>query len=85
MASGKLAQKMAGIARSWLHDPIRPHLQLSAFLESLASHPNLTPQAVRAAQLLQNSEVYKKVGLLPRMFSSPSLGLSFLFLVSFVR
>ncbi|KAK7440017.1 hypothetical protein VKT23_017270 [Stygiomarasmius scandens] len=58
--SGKLAQRMSSIAHTWTKDPFRPHLQLSVFLDSLAKHPRLTPQAVQAAQVLRDSSIKKR-------------------------
>ena len=71
MSSRKLGQKMALVAHSWLHDPVRPHLQLSTLLEALSKHPKLTPQAVRAAQALQNNQAYKKVESSPANILRP--------------
>jgi hypothetical protein len=68
----KLAEEMARIASSCRIDPFRPHIQLQTFLKSLATHPRLTPAAVRAAQALERNEMQKKVTLLPRLV----LGLS---------
>ena len=42
-------------------DPFRPNVQLKTFLHSLASHPNLTPGAVQAAQGLLHNSSQKKV------------------------
>lgn len=57
----KLAPQLHRIAAQWPADPFRPHLQLKTFLDSLAEHPQLTPQAVRAARALENNEFQKKV------------------------
>ena len=57
----KLAPQLHKIALQWPVDPFRPHLQLKRFLESLADHPQLTPQAVRAARALAGNELQKKV------------------------
>ncbi|KAF5363207.1 hypothetical protein D9758_008375 [Tetrapyrgos nigripes] len=62
-ATGKLAQRMSAIAQSWTKDPFREHLQLSVFLDSLAKHPRLTPQAVQAAQSLRDSSLKQKYPL----------------------
>lgn len=64
--TGKLAAEMARIAVACPIDPLRPHIQLQTFLKSLATHPRLTPAAVRAAQALERNEMQKKVPLLPR-------------------
>ncbi|KIK56153.1 hypothetical protein GYMLUDRAFT_47365 [Collybiopsis luxurians FD-317 M1] len=55
--SAKLAQQLSSIAGKWPRDPFRPHLLLPTFLQSLAKHPNLTPEAVQAAQALKNDQV----------------------------
>ena len=57
----KLSQKLITISASWSADPFRPNLQLKEFLKSLSSHPNLTHQAVNAAQSLRENDVQKKV------------------------
>ncbi|SJL08379.1 uncharacterized protein ARMOST_11742 [Armillaria ostoyae] len=59
-SQAQLSQRLSTIAGKWVQDPFR-HIQLSAFLESLAKHPRLTPQAVEAASALQNNIVFKKV------------------------
>lgn len=61
VASKKLAQKLSAVAHSWVADPFRPNLQLKTFLESLAAHPRLTPQAVSATRALRDNEMAKKV------------------------
>lgn len=60
----KLATQLHRIAAQWTVDPFRPHLQLKTFLLALADHPQLTPQAVRAARALQDNEFQKKVRVL---------------------
>ena len=57
----KLAPQLHRIAAQWPSDPFRPHLQLKAFLKSLADHPQLTPQAVQASRALEANEFQKKV------------------------
>lgn len=59
--AAKLGQQLRRIAGKWPEDPFRPNIQLRTFLESLADHPNLTPQAVEAAHALKNNEIMKKV------------------------
>ncbi|KAJ7777520.1 hypothetical protein DFH07DRAFT_951164 [Mycena maculata] len=59
----KLAEEMARIASSCPIDPLRPHIQLQNFLKSLATHPRLTPAAVRAAQALEQNEAQRKYAL----------------------
>ncbi|KAJ6526568.1 hypothetical protein DFH09DRAFT_168533 [Mycena vulgaris] len=59
----KLAEEMARIAAACPIDPLRPHIQLQTFLKSLATHPRLTPEAVRAAQALERNEIQKKHAL----------------------
>ncbi|KAK1232189.1 hypothetical protein PQX77_004670 [Marasmius sp. AFHP31] len=73
MSSSKLAQNMSKVAKSWPKDPFRPHLQLSGFLESLSNHPRLTPQAVQAAQALENSTVQKRYPLSEKIFKPASV------------
>ncbi|EKM52620.1 uncharacterized protein PHACADRAFT_164559 [Phanerochaete carnosa HHB-10118-sp] len=60
MTSTKLSQQLHRIASQWPSDPFRPHLQLGTFLKALADHPQLTPQATRAARaLLENEYAHK--------------------------
>ena len=61
MSTVKLSQQLHRIASKWPVDPFRPHLQLGTFLKSLADHPQLTPQAVRAARALEENEFQRKV------------------------
>lgn len=58
-----LGSQLAKIAKAWKHDPLRPTLQMETFLTSLAAHPKLTPNAVRAAQALSNNVAQKKAPL----------------------
>lgn len=60
-APTKLAQKLSTIASTWVKDPFRPNIQLPTLLQSLATHPRLTPQAVQAARALRDNDVYKQV------------------------
>ena len=57
----KLSRQLKQVAQSWPTDPFRPNMQISNFFQSLATHPDLTPEAVRAAQALQNGELQKQV------------------------
>lgn len=61
MPPSNVSQKLSTLVGSWPQDPLRPNLQLKNFLKSLSTHPNLTPQAVEAAQDLQRDAVLKKV------------------------
>jgi len=61
------------IAATWPIDPFRPNLQLKNFLEALADHPNLTPQAVRAARALQDNEFQKKYALSDKTLKPASM------------
>ena len=60
-ASNKLAQKLSITATAWPKDPFRPNMQLANFMQSLATHPNLTPNAVEAAVALQRNAIMQKV------------------------
>lgn len=73
MAARSLSHEMASIAKSWLHDPVRPHLQLSVLLESLSNHSSLAPEAVKAANTLQQNEVYKKYELSEKILRPASV------------
>ena len=55
------APKLRAVVATWRPDIVRPNLQLSTFLNSLADHPKLTPQAVKAAESLRNNTAFKKV------------------------
>ncbi|KAJ7584842.1 hypothetical protein C8J56DRAFT_862378 [Mycena floridula] len=68
-----LGPKMAAIAKNWIHDPVRPHLQLSTLLESLAKHPNLTTRAVAAAGDLQNNMMFKRYPLSEKILKPASV------------
>lgn len=61
MSASKTSQRLLKIAAAWPIDPFRPNIQLKTFLQSLASHPNLTPRAVQAAQGLLDNSIQKKV------------------------
>ncbi|TDL26991.1 hypothetical protein BD410DRAFT_819142 [Rickenella mellea] len=63
-----LSQKLSCIARSWPSDPFRPNFQLGKFLLALSDHPDLTPSAVRAAELLRNNELQAKYQLSEKTF-----------------
>jgi len=67
MSATKLSQKLGVIAASWPTDPFRPTLQLKSFLQSLSTHPNLTPKAVAAANSLKDNVITKKVYILSTM------------------
>src|SRR5689334_8921142 len=60
-ATTKLSQQLHRVAAQWPVDPFRPNLQLKTFFESLADHPQLTQQAVRAARALEENEFQKRV------------------------
>ncbi|PSS34246.1 hypothetical protein PHLCEN_2v1712 [Hermanssonia centrifuga] len=59
----KLAQQLHRIAAKWPVDPFRPNLQLKTFFESLADHPQLTSQAMKATRMLEENEIKKKACL----------------------
>jgi len=81
MASTKpvttLAQELNRIAGNWVRDPFRPNLQLQTLLQSLATHPRLTPQAVKAAHALNNNDVYKQYPLSKKTLQPPSAPLHY--------
>ena len=55
-------QRLRLIAADWPTDPLRPNLQLKAFLTALADHPALTANAVAATSALQKNQVSRRVG-----------------------
>ena len=63
MVPKTLGAQLKNIAKAWQYDPLHPNYQLSTFLDSLASHPNLTKEAVKAAQALKDDAAKKKVRL----------------------
>ena len=65
-----LSSQLAKVAKAWKYDPIRPAFQMETFLTSLAAHPKLTPNAVRAVQALNDNAAQKKVCLLLLFFLS---------------
>lgn len=69
----KLGGRLRSIAATWPVDPFRPNLQLKNFLTSLADHPNLTPEAVRAAHTLQDSQLQKKYPLSDHILKPASM------------
>ena len=71
----KLAQQLSTVASTWIKDPFRPNMQLQTLLQSLATHPRLTPQAVNAALALKENEVYRQVYYPPKNISSCARGL----------
>ncbi|KAF9228092.1 hypothetical protein BS17DRAFT_799564 [Gyrodon lividus] len=62
-ASKSYAQRLSTIAAAWPTDPFRPNLQLKTFLQSLSSHPNLTPEAVHSARVLLENGIRHKYPL----------------------
>ncbi|KAF6750790.1 hypothetical protein DFP72DRAFT_504835 [Ephemerocybe angulata] len=68
----QLAQKLGTLANTWVRDPFRPNIQLSEFLQSLARHPRLTPQAVQAAATLHKGEIKRTYPLSDKMLHPPS-------------
>jgi hypothetical protein len=60
-AASTLARQLDTIAGNWVKDPFRPNLQLRTLLQSLATHPRLTPQAVQATRALRDNDMYKEV------------------------
>ncbi|KAF9234589.1 hypothetical protein BU15DRAFT_52460 [Melanogaster broomeanus] len=63
MPASKYAQKLSTIAAAWPTDPFRPNLQLKIFLQSLATHPKLTQDAVQSAKVLLENGVQRKYPL----------------------
>lgn len=57
----KYAHKLKAIAAAWPADPFRPNMQLKHLLASLATHPRLTPDAVRSARVLLDNGVQHRV------------------------
>ncbi|KAK7055142.1 hypothetical protein R3P38DRAFT_3253258 [Favolaschia claudopus] len=75
--TGKLAVEMTRIASACPIDPLRPHIQLQTFLNSLATHPNLTPSAVRAAQALERNDMQQKFALTDKILRPASAPLHY--------
>ncbi|EGO02838.1 hypothetical protein SERLA73DRAFT_176248 [Serpula lacrymans var. lacrymans S7.3] len=73
MAASKVSQKLSTIAASWPVDPFRPNIQLKSFLQSLAAHPKLTPEAVQAAEALGNNAIQKKYPLSKKTLQPASM------------
>jgi hypothetical protein len=59
--AGALGKELFKISQQWPKDPFRPHLQINGFLNSLATHPGLTPRAVKATRILLNGDIEKQV------------------------
>lgn len=77
----KLTQQLHRTAAHWPGDPFRPHLQLGTFLKALADHPQLTPQAVRAARALHENEFQRKYPLSEKSLKPASMPLYYTRLV----
>ncbi|KAJ7619530.1 hypothetical protein FB45DRAFT_981081 [Roridomyces roridus] len=73
----RLAEQMARIAASCPVDPLRPHIQLQTFLQSLATHPRLTPAAVEAARALEANEAQKQYALTDKILKPASAPLHY--------
>ncbi|KAF8529387.1 hypothetical protein JB92DRAFT_2861831, partial [Gautieria morchelliformis] len=73
MTTIPLGSQLVKIAKSWKYDPLRPTLQMETFLTSLAAHPKLTPNAVRAAQALQDNVAQKKWPASPKLTHPASM------------
>lgn len=56
-----LSQRLLKVSSTVPKDIIRPHIQLSTFLQSLAQHPRLTKSAVQNMEVLSRGELAKKV------------------------
>ena len=61
MSAPEISKALKRIASSWPADPVHPNMQLRNFFLSLADHPNLTAEAVKATQALRNNELMYKV------------------------
>ncbi|KAF8890668.1 hypothetical protein BD779DRAFT_1610752 [Infundibulicybe gibba] len=72
-ATERLGRQLGAIANTWVKDPFRPNLQLQNFLQSLSTHPKLTPQAVQAARALRDNEMQKKYPLAGRTLKPASM------------
>lgn len=73
MAISELNKAFKKIASSWPSDPVYPNMQLRNFLMSLADHPNLTSEAIRATQALSRNELQHKVRILSVQIDSLNL------------
>ncbi|KAH8101330.1 hypothetical protein BXZ70DRAFT_1064382 [Cristinia sonorae] len=79
--SSKLSTQLHRIAAQWPADPFRPHIQLKSFLEALADHPNLTPEAVRAAEALRSNAIQRKYPVSDKLLRPKSMPLHYARLV----
>ncbi|KIJ24662.1 hypothetical protein M422DRAFT_274496 [Sphaerobolus stellatus SS14] len=71
MSPKSLSARLKTISKSWQFDVLHPQYQLSTFLTSLASHPKLTPEAVKAAEALSDNAAMRKFPL-PEKLASPA-------------
>lgn len=69
----KLSQQLSATASNWPKDPFRPNIQLQTFLQALAAHPNLTQEAVNAANALKENTMRKKYKLSKTMLKPASM------------
>jgi len=79
--SKQLSTHLHRIASQWPADPFRPHIQLKSFLEALADHPQLTPEAVRAAGALKSGELQRRYPLSEKSLRPKSMPLHYARLV----
>ncbi|KAF8519329.1 hypothetical protein BU17DRAFT_47830 [Hysterangium stoloniferum] len=75
MVPPPLGVQLQKIAKAWKFDPLRPTYQMETFLASLAKHPNLTPEAVKAADALKNNVAAQKWPITEKLSSPASMPL----------
>ncbi|KAH9922308.1 uncharacterized protein BXZ73DRAFT_91601 [Epithele typhae] len=73
--------RMMTAATNWPVDPFRPHVQVRVLLESLADHPRLTPEAVKAMEGLRSNTIKKKYPLPAKILKPASMPLHYTRLV----
>lgn len=66
------AQKLRSVAAAWPADPFRPNMQLKTLLDSLSTHPRLSPDVVQSARVLLENGVQHRVSASSLMHSVPS-------------
>jgi hypothetical protein len=71
-------QRLRHIAAEWPADPLRPKIQLKAFLTALAEHPALSSTAVAAANALHQNRVSGHVPIPQTVLKPASMPLHYI-------
>jgi len=75
MSRHVLGPQLKNLAKAWKYDALHPDYQMDKFLTSLASHPKLTPEAVKAAQALKDNVALRKWPISDKLATPASMPL----------